>query len=101
MIYSDNFNAYAGGIQDAMQPGTGFALSYAGTLPGWTASGYHAVHAVNLGANDYAPMFFSDNAITLSSGIGANTAGVRYSVSFDTHPTVYTDLSHGRPRRTG
>lgn len=88
-IYSEDFNSYTGGSQNASQPGTGLALSYGGSLPSWVSGGFHSVHAVDLGAGNYAISLFADNVITQASGIQAGAAGRSYRVSFDAGASVY------------
>lgn len=88
-IYSEDFNSYTGGNQNAIQPGTDLALSYGGSLPSWVAVGFNSVHAVNFGTSNYAVSLFADNVITTASGIQAGTSGQSYRVSFDAGASVY------------
>jgi hypothetical protein len=41
------------------------------------------MHAVDLGSSDWAIMFWQDNVITQSVGIGANDSGISYELTFD------------------
>ena len=92
VLFSENFNSYYNGIQNALQPGTGLQLSYGGSVPNWTKYGGNSVHAVNFGSN-FAVTFINDNTLTLNAGIAANAAGQQYAVSFDAGPAVYFALN--------
>lgn len=100
VLFSENFNSYYNGIQNALQPGTGLQLSYGGSVPNWTNYGGHSVHAVNFGAN-FAVTFINDNTLTLNTGIAANAAGQKYAVSFDAGPSVYAALSQATGANDG
>ncbi len=93
VIYSDNFNDYSAG-EYGSQYQTGLTVGAVGTLPGWTASGFNAVHAVELNPGNWAVMLWDNggpagNTITLQTPIAANTAGAGYAVSFDGGPAVW------------
>jgi len=90
IFFSEDFNGYNGGDQNAFQYESGLKVSHSGNLPLWTKVGGGAVHAVDKdGAGDYAPMIWQDNVITLASGIAANDLGVTYYVNFSAGPAVY------------
>jgi len=94
VLFSDNFNGYYNGNQNALQIDTGLQISFGGLLPGWTASGDGAIHAVNQdGLGNYAIMIFdgnpNPNVVTMASGIAANTAGLQYQVAFEAGPAAY------------
>ncbi len=78
---------------------TGNRLVYGATFGSWDASGFNAIHAIQLsgsdwgGAGNYAVMIYGDNVITLNSGFAANDLDVTYYVSYDLGPTVYSDPS--------
>jgi hypothetical protein len=97
VIYSDNFNDYSPGATGS-QYQTGLTVGAFGNLPGWTASGANAVHAVELDPGNWAVMIWDNggpggNMITLQSPIAANTAGADYTVAFDGGPAVWADPS--------
>lgn len=94
VIYSDNFNDYSAGFYGG-QYQTGLTVGAVGSLPGWTASGYNAVHAVELNPGNWAVMLWDNggpggNMITLQTPIAANVAGAGYAVSFDGGPAVWS-----------
>ena len=91
-IFTENFNGYAGN-QNAVQVDTGLNVAFGGSVAGWSTSGAGVMHAVDLGASDWAIMFFQDNVITQSDGIGANALGASYEVTFDYGTGVYAQLS--------
>ncbi|HCC20321.1 MAG TPA: hypothetical protein DEP88_03605 [Verrucomicrobiales bacterium] len=91
-IFTENFNGYAGN-QNAVQVDTGLNVAFGGSVAGWSTSGAGVMHAVDLGASDWAIMFFQDNVITQSAGIGANALGASYEVTFDYGTGVYAQLS--------
>jgi hypothetical protein len=90
VIFSDNFNDYLSIDAPNAQLDTGLTAKALGSLAGWTASGTNAIHAVDRGAGNWAPMFYDSNAITLSAGIVANALGNLYTVSFDGAPAGFT-----------
>ncbi len=91
ILFSENFDDYYG-IQNALQPDTNLKVSYAGSLQRWWGQGGHAIHAVDLGGNNYAPSFIADNRITLNMPIAANIGGAGYTLSFDAAPSTYSVL---------
>jgi len=93
-IFSETFDGYYNGNQNATQLDTGLLVSYGGLLPLWTASGDGAIHAVNQnGLTNYAVMIFdgnpNPNIVTMSNGIAANDAGEVYQVAFVAGPAAY------------
>jgi len=93
-IFSETFDGYYNGNQNASQLDTGLPISYGGLLPGWNASGDGAIHAVNQdGVTNYAIMIFdgnpNPNIVTLASGIAANDSGKLYQVAFVAGPAAY------------
>jgi len=91
-IFSEDFNSYYDGIQNALQYDTGLMVSYGGSLPAWSKAGAGAIHAVNLDyVTNYAVMLFHDNVITLTAGVVANNAGTLYRVDFECGPAVYAN----------
>jgi hypothetical protein len=93
-IFTEDFNSYTGNLF-ANQADTGDQLAYGGSVPGWTGAGFHAVHAVEAGSGDWAVMLYSDNSITLDSGVAANDAGQNYLVSFDYGTGNYNSEGQG------
>lgn len=91
-IFSEDFDSYTDGKQNATQPGTDLALSHSGFLPLWSKDGTNSIHAVDFGAGNFAVSLFDNNVITLISGIAAATAGQSYVVSYDIGASVYTDM---------
>ena len=100
-MVTNTFDNYTGGNQNALQPGTGLPLSFGGSIPGWSASGGNAVHAVNFGSSNFAVTLYNDNVLTLNSGINANAAGVQYRVAFNAGPSVYTNLAQATQATDG
>ena len=99
-VFLESFGGYEGN-KNNQQPDTGLSVAHSGKVPGWSASGAGAMHAVDrsmrtselaLTPSDWAIMIFKDNVIT-SSQISANAAGKNYQVSFEASPAVYGDLS--------
>ena len=89
-----NFGSYTNGQPYAPQYQTGDVLHYSGTLPGWTASGIHAIHSVDLTGNgDYVVQIWQDNVLTSPSLSNGNTAGTDYVVSCVAGPAVQADPS--------
>ena len=79
---------------------SGLPVRFAAILPGWTITGANAMHAVEVSPGDFAPMLWSDdgseqnrNKLTLTAGVGANDAGVNYTVTFDMSAAVYQNGS--------
>ncbi len=93
-LFTEDFNGYTGNLY-ANQADTRDPLAYGGSVPGWTAAGFHAVHAVEVGSGDWAVMLFSDNSITLDAGVAANDAGQNYLVSFDYGTGNYNSENQG------
>lgn len=90
MVFSEDFNGFFGGNQNALQFQSGLKVSFGGNVPGWDKAGGGVVHAVDRnGTGDFAPMIWQDNVITQSSGIPVNTAAETYTVSFSGGPAVY------------
>jgi hypothetical protein len=96
IVFHENFNAYTGGNQDAIQFGTGLKVSYGGNLSAWrkaptgVTSDGRVIPAVDLnGTGNYAIMLRQDQVITLANGIEANEAGMEYTVEFAGGPSVY------------
>ncbi len=90
VVFTDDFNGYNGGNQNALQVTTLLKVSFGGNLPAWTKAGAGAVHAVDQdGAGNYAVMIYRDNVITLASGLAANDAGAVYTVAFLAGPAVF------------
>ncbi len=92
-LWSSNF-IITSGIFDGTQFQTNNPLVYNATVQGWSSSGFHAAHSVEVGTNDWALMVFSAggadaNLYTLNTGFAANTAGTNYWVSYQIAPTVY------------
>jgi hypothetical protein len=79
-----------------VQSGNLHPVGYAGTLVNWTRSGLNAFHSVGrgvAGGTDLALMIFDNNVATLTTGVGANTAGVVYTVAFDLAPAAWVNGS--------
>ena len=91
-IFFENFNSYTG-WQNALEIGTGLQLSAFGDIVGWTKGGTNAVHAVDLGAGNFAPMLYMNNTLTLNTGFAGNAAGLQYQVSLGAAPTLYSGLN--------
>jgi hypothetical protein len=90
VIFSESFNGYTGGNQNATQFQTGLKVYHSGNLPGWNKSGAGTVHAVNRnGSTNFADMIWQDNVITLSAGLAANESGVTYFVDFNAGAATY------------
>jgi len=81
-LYTEDFNSYAGN-QNNTQGDTGLNVAHTGGVVGWSTSGAGTMHAVDLGSSDWAIMFWQDNVITQSAGIGANDLSSSYEVTFD------------------
>jgi len=97
VIFSDDFSSFGsgGGSTDVgAQASTGLTLGAFRDLAGWTKSGSNGVHGVDRditsGVN-WAPSFWYDNAIEMTTGVAANTNGAKYTVSFDLGPSVYAN----------
>lgn len=91
-IFTEDFNGYAGNQNDS-QSDTALDVAHTGTVTGWSNSGSGTMHAVDLGSSDWAIMFYQNNVITQSVGIGANDSGTSYEVTFDYGTGVYSQLS--------
>lgn len=95
-LFSENFNSFTAGNFNATQAGTGYAVAFGGSVSGWIASGGNAVHAVDLGGQNYSAMIYSNNVLTLGSGIaGSNTSGQSYLVNFLASAAAYSDANGG------
>jgi VCBS repeat-containing protein len=94
-VLSENFDALDG-IKNGGQYLTNEPVQYSASLPGWTASGVHALHVVGRGGpgtgND-ALMIYGDNAIVSHPVNNANVAGQAYAVTFEMAPAVYQGAS--------
>lgn len=99
-IFTENFNGYAGN-QNTTQADTGLNVAHTGGVAGWSTSGAGTMHAVDLGASDWAIMFFQDNVIRQSSGIGANDLGTNYEVTFDYGTAVYAVGNYAQRTQAG
>ena len=97
VIFSDDFSSFetGGGTTNAgAQASTSLTLGAFRDLAGWTKSGSNGVHGVDRditsGVN-WAPSFWYDNEIEMTTGVAANTNGSKYTVSFDLGPSVYAN----------
>ena len=97
VIFSDDFSAFGSGggsIDVGAQASTGLTLGAFRDLAGWTKSGSNGVHGVDRditsGVN-WAPSFWYNNAIEMTTGVAANTSGAAYTVSFDLGSSVYAN----------
>jgi hypothetical protein len=93
VIFTENFNSIVQTYTGA-QTDTGLTVGAWDTVAGWTSEGTNAVHDVDLvvgSAKDIAVTFYSNNVITMSTGIAANALGTTYSVSLDVGPSVWAD----------
>jgi hypothetical protein len=92
-IWSSNF-AVSGGLDGGSQLQTGNQLVYAADVQGWSSSGFHAAHAVEVTPSNWALMVYSGNdpseanTYTLNTGFGANSADTSYWVEYQIAPTV-------------
>lgn len=98
VIFTDSFNGYTTSSGPGSQVNTGLSVYHSGTITGWSNSGIHTAHAVDLGSGDYALQLFNGfssnaNILTQSTGIAANDFGTEYLVSFDAAPTVWSNPS--------
>lgn len=82
-IYQSNFNSYTSANGVSSQAGTGLIINAFGSVAGWTASGTNVIHGVQRSSGDWAVMLYDTNAVTMSTGVLANSIGSRYSVAFD------------------
>jgi hypothetical protein len=98
-IFTEDFSGYAGSQNDT-QYETGLNVAHTGNVTGWSKSGAGTMHAVDLGSSDWAIMFYQDNVITQSVGIGANDSGTSYEVTFDYGTAVYGDGINQPGQRT-
>lgn len=90
-IFSENFNSIVQSYTGT-QADTGLTVGAWDTLANWSSEGTNAVHDVDLlagAAKDIAASFYSNNVITMSSGVAANTAGAGYTVALDVGPSVW------------
>lgn len=95
IIAKFDLNGIHDGFYDSgTQYQTGNFIKYQAALTGWTYSGFNAIHALQIGADNWALMVYSGgdpNTYTLDSGFAANTFGITYWVSYDIAPTVYVN----------
>ena len=94
-IFSEDFSNLSQGSLGT-QAHTGLTVGHSGSVPGWTASGFHAQHSVDrvLGAGvNLVATFFYDNQAIQTTGIAANTSGVAYTITFDIGPSVWAGAS--------
>lgn len=102
LLFSESFDGFTAPPANfnGAQFETGLDLAHTGALPGWTATGGGAVHAVDhanatgsvASPRDFAPMIWggSPNILTLDDPIlGSNELGTPYELSFDASPAVY------------
>jgi len=83
---------YSGLYDSGTQYQTGNFIKYQASLVGWTHSGFNAIHALQVSADNWALMVYSGgdpNTYTMDTGFSANSPGVSYWVSYDVAPTVY------------
>ncbi|MDB6036117.1 MAG: C-terminal target protein [Verrucomicrobiales bacterium] len=101
VIFSENFNGYSGN-QNNLQYQTGLKVSFGGTVPGWSAVGGGAIHAVDRsGTGNYAPMIWQDNVLTVATGLPANQSGETYHVDFVAAPATYGEGSQATTETDG
>ncbi len=95
VITAFDLNGITGGEYDGgTQYQTGYPIKYNASLTGWSYSGFHAIHALQVTSDNWALMVYSGgepNVYTLDSAFSCNTLGTQYWVSFDIAPTVYVD----------
>ena len=90
-IFSENFNDMnRNGL--GTQAHTGLTVGHSGSATGWTGSGTHSIHSVTRvvgSGTNIAATLYSDNVVTQTTGIAANTSGVAYTITFDVGPSVW------------
>jgi hypothetical protein len=93
--FSENFSGYTPGPGSTnTQFQSGLTVGFSGDLPGWTKTGLHAVHAVDLdGHGNWAVMIWQDNVITSTRTTADNVSGSDYVVHFNAGPAVDQDTS--------
>ena len=102
-IFSENFNSIVQ-TNTGTQADTGLTVGAWDNLADWSSEGTHAVHDVDLEAGsvkDIAVTFYSNNVITMSAGVAANTAGASYTVSLDVAPSVWSAASQASTSADG
>jgi hypothetical protein len=102
-IFSENFNSIVQ-TNTGTQADTGLTVGAWDNLSDWSSEGTNAVHDVDLeagSAKDIAATFYSNNVITMSSGVAANTAGASYTVSLDVGPSVWSTASQASTSADG
>lgn len=102
-IFSENFNSIVQ-TNTGTQADTGLTVGAWDNLADWSSEGTHAVHDVDLeagSAKDIAVTFYSNNVITMSAGVAANTAGASYTVSLDVGPSVWSTASQASTSADG
>ncbi len=100
--FTENFNGYTNGLPYYPQYQSGLQQEYQGDVPGWSKSGFHAVHAVNLdGQGNWAVMIWQDNVITSIGTTADNASGADYVVHFNAGPAVSADPSQATSATDG
>ena len=102
-IFSENFNSVVQS-NTGTQTDTGLTVGAWDTVADWSSEGTHAVHDVDVvagSAKDIAVTFYSNNVITMSTGVAANTAGASYTVSLDVGPSVWSTASQASTSADG
>lgn len=90
VIFSYDFNALSSFVVGS-QYNTGAPVFANGSLPGWTASGFHAVHGVEWQPGNRAATLYDTNMYTMVAGISANESGSTYQVDFLGSPSVWNN----------
>ena len=96
-LLSFDLNGITGGQNESgTQFQTGYSIRYNASLTGWTHSGFHAIHALQISQDNWAMMIYSgfnttgsSNLLTQTTGFAANELGTQYYVSYNIGPTVY------------
>jgi hypothetical protein len=102
-IFSENFNSIVQ-TNTGTQADTGLTVGAWDNLSDWSSEGTHAVHDVDLeagSAKDIAATFYSNNVITMSTGVAANNAGASYTVSLEVGPSVWSTASQASTSADG
>jgi hypothetical protein len=91
-IFSEDFSGLGQQGGTGNQASTALTVGYGGSVSGWSHSGVNTIHSVDRstssGTNRTAT-FYSDNQITQTTGIAANTSGVAYTMTFDVGASVW------------
>ena len=91
VIFSENFNDMnRNGL--GTQADTNLTVGHSGSATGWSGSGTHSIHSVTRvvgSGTNIAATLYSDNVVTQTTGIAANTSGVAYTITFDVGPSVW------------